>query len=586
MDDLASLIERNENWLIKRILHYAKERGYTKYTSTLEEAWRLSISGLSASLIAGIKQFKSPPDFGPDDDLGNDPLTSFGMLSAQRHRRRGVTLAMFLGLMKYYRQSYMDLLYTDSVPREELDKRSHFLHRCFDRIELAFCQEWAGKNKDAVIRELQTASRFMTNEKNAYLTVFESLSDPVIMLNAQDEIINLNNAAARLIDHQPVPGAHYYHPEKMENPVSPGPSVMTGKVGKLYAGKSVLELFPWLSDVMTNIRNELPSEDRLECQAAVEGGERFFEVRHSAMLDVSEKFTATIITLRDITSHKRARDDREQFLRTMSKKNKELQSIVYVASHDLRSPLVNIHGFSAILDEDCRLLYQSIANSDDAELIEKIGPLIHESIPKSLHFIRAGTIKMQSILDGLLQVSRIGTVKIHIEPLDVNEILGDILDAMNFQIQQQEIEITCDTLPACRGDREQINQVLSNLIDNAMKYRDLRRPGHIHISGWAEIDQSIYCVEDNGIGIPARCQERIFEMFHRLDPNGPVRGEGLGLSIISRILDRNHGRIWLESREGIGSKFFVALPYCRHEQARESVQEDRGSKGKATVKAV
>jgi len=102
---LGDILVSNEEWLMERILDYAKRQGYAAYTSTLKEAWRLSISGLSASIIKALKISFEPPEITPEENISDDELCLFGIIEAQRHRERGVSLSMFLGLMKYYRQA-------------------------------------------------------------------------------------------------------------------------------------------------------------------------------------------------------------------------------------------------------------------------------------------------------------------------------------------------------------------------------------------------------------------------------------------------------------------------------------------------
>ncbi len=245
----------------------------------------------------------------------------------------------------------------------------------------------------------------------------------------------------------------------------------------------------------------------------------------------------------------------------LSFRNAELQSIVYTVSHDLKSPLVNIKGFSEELEvQGCKLI-KHLSLVDLPETIRQdVMPLLEEEIPKSLHFIQASTVKMKGLLDGFLRVSKIRSAPIQKETLDMNALVKSVLATMQYQIETGGVTVTVDDLPPCMGDAGQINQVISNLVDNALKYRDQNRPGTIHISGRREGDCITFWVSDNGIGIDPRHQDRVFEMFHRLDPNCPVSGDGLGLTIASRILDRHQGRIRLESEPGKGSTFYISLP--------------------------
>lgn len=138
---LTDLIATHEEWLMARVLKYAKRQNYTKYTSTLVKAWQISVSGLSNSLLAAIQSRKGFPELEPDVDYTRDPIATFGVVEARLHRSRGVTLGMFLGLMKYYRQSYVDLIMTADFTTEQRDNFRYFVDRFFDRVELGFCVE-------------------------------------------------------------------------------------------------------------------------------------------------------------------------------------------------------------------------------------------------------------------------------------------------------------------------------------------------------------------------------------------------------------------------------------------------------------
>ena len=253
--------------------------------------------------------------------------------------------------------------------------------------------------------------------------------------------------------------------------------------------------------------------------------------------------------------------ERERLLKTLTAKNEELQSIVYVVSHDLKSPLVNIQGFSGELAIACEQV-EKVLHGDKmpAEVQHKLDTVLDEDIPQCLNYISSSTTKMQSLLKGLLEVSRVGTATFKKEPINMNEMMRQIVTGMQFQITSGGVDVIVDDLPGCIGDTGHINQVFTNLLNNAIKYLDPNRKGIIHVSGRTQGRDSIYYVKDNGIGIAPAHQPKIFELFHRLDPEGSVKGEGLGLTIARRILDREGGNIWLESQLGKESSFFISLP--------------------------
>jgi len=262
----------------------------------------------------------------------------------------------------------------------------------------------------------------------------------------------------------------------------------------------------------------------------------------------------------DITERKHTEQERERLYRSIAAKNQELQSIVFIASHDLRSPLVNIKGFAGELERSCEELTKVLKHKSITEpLKEKIEPLLKEDIPESLNFIKTGADKMELLISGLLHLSRIGTATLDVNKLNMDRMIKDILKTVRFDIQKRNAKVEVGNIPHCFGDASLVNQVFSNLIDNALKYVHPKREAVIQISGESKDGHSIYCVQDNGIGISKKHMDKVFEIFHRLNPN-ETDGEGLGLTIVTRTLDRLDGRIWVESERGEGSRFYVSLP--------------------------
>ena len=262
----------------------------------------------------------------------------------------------------------------------------------------------------------------------------------------------------------------------------------------------------------------------------------------------------------DITQRKADELTLQQTAADLAEKNKELEAIVYTVSHDLRSPLVNVQGFSRQLTRACETIRATMEAAQDGRVeIEPLRKPVDVTIPQALKFITAGVNKMEALLAGLLHYSRLGRVALNLRPLDMNAMLAEIVAAMKFQLDEAHAEVRIETLPPCRGDSVQTNQVFANLLDNALKYRSPKRPLRVTVSGRIEGGHVVYRVADNGVGIAPQHQGKVFEIFHRLNP-AESTGEGLGLAIAQRVLERQRGRIWVESAADAGSTFHVSLP--------------------------
>ncbi len=249
----------------------------------------------------------------------------------------------------------------------------------------------------------------------------------------------------------------------------------------------------------------------------------------------------------------------------LAQKDRENEMFVYSVSHDLRSPLVNLQGFSqelAAVNQDLRGL---LAESELPEAVRWRGlTLIDRDATESVHFIQTAVSRLAGIIDALLRLSRVGRVEYQWQTVDVRAVVVRVVEALRGTLTARGVEVTVQDLPPCWGDPTAVEQVFANLIGNAVNYLDPQRPGRIEVGSHDAPDDPAsglrtYYVKDNGLGIPEGHLPKVFVAFQRLHPE-VVPGEGIGLTLVRRIVERHVGRVWVESTVGVGSTFFVALP--------------------------
>jgi hypothetical protein len=213
---IVDYLKLHENDLMHRILYYAKRQNYTKYTSTLIEAWKASIVGLTDSISAA---YEDDLDLNfVVDEVPDNRVTDFGKKEAMLHRNRGVTLEMFLCLSKYYRDSYIDII-NDSQD-EVLMAEIPYIIKVFDQIEVSYIYYWNLDTLDLQLKDLKDSTRKAVNEKNLYLTIFESLSVPMLIFDENFKLKNLNLSAQEFFTDINIPRNFYYVEDKDSSSLS------------------------------------------------------------------------------------------------------------------------------------------------------------------------------------------------------------------------------------------------------------------------------------------------------------------------------------------------------------------------------
>jgi PAS domain S-box-containing protein len=235
----------------------------------------------------------------------------------------------------------------------------------------------------------------------------------------------------------------------------------------------------------------------------------------------------------DISARKRGEEE-------LRRSNAELERFAYVASHDLQEPLRMVGNYVQLLGKR----YKGKLDSDADEFIG---------------FALDGAVRMQRLIEDLLAYSRVSSRGAELAPTDANAALEHALASLKLAIEEAQATITHDPLPVLPADQSQLEHVFLNLIANALKFRGSDRPA-IHVTAAQRDGDWLFSVRDNGIGIEAQYFERIFVIFQRLHGREQYPGTGIGLAITKRIVERHHGRIWVESQPGAGTTFFFSLP--------------------------
>ncbi len=252
--------------------------------------------------------------------------------------------------------------------------------------------------------------------------------------------------------------------------------------------------------------------------------------------------------------------------RRLVQQSEENEMFVYSVSHDLRSPLVNLQGFSkelSLASDDIRKILMEASLPEETQ--KRALDTVDTEMGQSIRFIQTAVMRLASIIDSLLRLSRAGRVELHWTQVDLNSTVARVVEALHSTATERRAQITVNELPAAWGDTTVLEQIFANLIGNALNYLDPERPGRIEVGvrkppedAAANAMHTCY-VKDNGLGIPQAYQQKVFHAFQRFHAD-KAKGEGMGLASVRRLVDRHGGKIWFESVAGEGTTFFVSLP--------------------------
>ncbi len=306
-----------------------------------------------------------------------------------------------------------------------------------------------------------------------------------------------------------------------------------------FLGRNIKELFPVSISLQTMfaIERALATNQLHAFEYGMPPGEevQFFEARVAAI-----SAEAAIIMVRDISQRKWVETDRENLIQELEDKNAELERFTYTVSHDLKSPLITIKGFLGFLEQD--------AGKGDLTRFKSDVKRISDAAEK-----------MQTLLNELLELSRVGRLMNVFEYVSIEELAYEAVELVQSRIHSANITVTIQPeMPVVYGDRKRLTEVIQNIVDNAAKFTGSQPTPKIEIGQEGLLDgKPIFFIRDNGMGIEPAHLDRIFGLFNKLDASSD--GTGIGLTIVKRIIEVHNGRIWVQSEAGKGSTFYFTL---------------------------
>lgn len=512
---LPALLKRRRETLVDRAIEVAKKYGYTRYTTTIRAAWIEAVDSLTDSLTGYLAN--TPDSFGrpeAETDYLRDPRFAVMRDVAKRHRAIGVTLQLYNGLFKHFRDLYLDILDDLSLePQARAEARRRVLG-FFDAAELSIGADWAEATEDDRLKELQARARSVALEKDRYFSVFESLRDPAFLLDRERRLINANQAAAEVFVGEASPGDIVY-------------------LRSMRTRRTSLE------EVLLKASRDRKSGDRsvwLETQR----GPRCFDLRERAIHDAVENTKlGHVVILHDVTPHRRATEEAERARRAMS-------SFLATMSHEIRTPLHAVLGATELLrdaDSDRHPTY--------VDAIESAGRHLLQTLNKVLDYSKLEARPP--------------------EPTPQRWQLRAVFDEYgrfaSVWARQAKTPLTmsiAQNLPHhALIDWEMTQQVLTNLVSNAIRH-DGGGGVTISIRRRAKATNGKllrFEVLDSGPGIAPACAETLFEPFGVVAPGAASSGgAGLGLAISRRLVEAMGGEIGFRNRAR-GTAFWFDLPY-------------------------
>ena len=416
----------------------------------------------------------------------------------------------------------------ESVPPEQMT-----LARVVDGEEVTEPDVFEIETLDGVRKIIELEGKPIRDETGAVTRGVVVLSDVTERVRAQHQLAESERRYRTLAEHFPNGAVAVYDHDLRFT---------------LVGGEEVGGRLPAAEEIEGNTPSDLYPDDfvaELEpmLRAAIEHGasgstqttfaDRHWEVWATPLYDAEDEIFAGLTFAQDVT-------EQREYERKLEESNERLEQFAYAASHDLQEPLRMVSSYLQLIER----------RADDE---------LSGETEEYLEFAVDGADRMRAMIDGLLRYSRVETQGEPLEPVDLEDVIDDVRHDLDVQIAETGAEVTVEELPPVIGDEHQLHQVFQNLLRNAIEYSG-DDPPTVRVSAARNGVRWTVSVQDDGVGIDPADQDRIFEVFQRLESRGDSDGSGIGLALCERIVERHGGEIWVDAEPGEGSTFSFTLP--------------------------
>jgi len=556
---LTDLITRNEDRLLGQILCLAEANGYFRFVPGTPEEWRATLRGLSGSLLQAFRSDSSPPSLTADDVGRDDGLSAFGVVEARKRRREGMPLGIFLGLVKFFRQAYLDLVRTAGLQREEEERLLRYIERFFDRNEVASCVSWTAESVSGRVAELQEKHDELSRVHRLAATGKQEWEGSV---DCVDDMLFLADPGRRIR--------------------------RCNRTFREFIGRSYAEILGQPFDRLLSeagVDVELPFGKPVELFHERTG--KWFVLSRYPFEEAAGSGTGgTVVTIHDSTEMRKAAEElnrknirlnealaalkQSQAKVLHQEKMASIGQLAAGVAHEINNPigfissnlstlgkyLSRIGGFLALQSEciaagappeQVESVRQQQASLKIDYIVKDLEDLVRESME--------GAERVRTIVADLKCFSRVDESECR--QADLNECLRSTINIAWSGIKNKAtLKKELGEIPPTRCYPQQMSQVFMNLLVNAAQA--IERQGVISVRSWEENGYVCFSFADTGQGIPETNLTRIFEPFFTTKEVG--KGTGLGLSIACDIVKKHNGEITVRSEPGKGTVFTVRIP--------------------------